>query len=74
MAAAFLGRMREEEGYHTVLGQVRKAIAVGVLVHPMGTPGWVVEIQMAGAEVACARLGHHEMLEHPWKARHTLGP
>lgn len=72
--AAFPGRMREEGGHHTVLGQVQKASAVGVLVHPMGTPGWVVGIQVAGAEAACARLGHHEMLEHPWKARHTLGP
>jgi hypothetical protein len=73
-AAAFLDRMREEGGHHTVLGQVRKATAVDVLVHPKGIPGWVVEIQVAGEVVACARLGHHEMLEHPWKARRTLGP
>lgn len=74
VAAAFLGRMQEEGGHHTVLGQVRRATAVGVLVRPMGTPGWVVEIQVAGVEVACARPGHHGMLEHLWKAHHTLGP
>lgn len=74
VVAAFPGHMREEGDHHTVLGQVRKAAAGGVLVHPMGTPGWVVEIQVAGAEVACARLGHHGMLEHPLKARHTMGP
>jgi hypothetical protein len=74
VAAAFPGRMREEGDHHTVLGQVRKAAAVGVLVHPMDTPGWVVGTQVAGAEVACARLGHHGMLEHLLKARHTLGP
>lgn len=71
---AFLGRMREEGGHHTVLRQVRRATAVGVLVHPVGILGWVVGIQVAGAEVACARLGLHGMLEDPWKARHTLGP
>lgn len=73
-AAAFPGHMREEGVHHTVLGQVRKAAAGGVLVHLVGTPGWVVGIQAAGAEVACARLGHHEMLEHLLKAHHTLGP
>lgn len=72
--AAFPGRMREEGDHHTGLGQVRKATDVGVLMHPMGTPGWVVGIQVVEAEVACAHLGHHGMLEYPWKARHTLGP
>lgn len=74
VVAAFLGRMQEEGGHHTVLRQVRKATAVGVLVHPMGILGWIVGIQVAGAEVACARLGPHGMLEHPWKARRTLDP
>lgn len=72
--AAFLGHMREQGDHHTVLERVRKATAASVLVHPMGTPGWFVEIQVAGAEVACAHLGHHGMLEHPLKARHTSGP
>lgn len=73
-AAAFPGHMREEGGHHTVLGQVRKATAGGVLVHLMGTLGWVVGIQGAGAEVACAYLGHHETLKYLLKARHRLGP
>lgn len=73
-AAAFLGHMRQEGGHHIVLGQVRKATAGGVLVHLMGTLGWVVGIQVAGVEVACARLGHHEMLKYLLKARRRLGP